>query len=89
RTWHRAGVNRTDERRGAILKAVTPMYIMPFIDTSQPYKDFVTGPLVQELTQRERKDIEGLMVHKIVGPIGQHAIGVDEDLTRMTTPTEP
>lgn len=89
RTWHRAGVNRTDDRRGAILQAVTPMYIMPFNDTSQPYKDFVNGPLAKELTQRERKDIEELMVHKIVGPLGRHAITVDAELTRMTAPTGP
>ena len=83
RTWHRAGVNRTDQKRAAILQAVTPMYIMPFIDMSQPYKAFVNGPFAPLLTERERKDIEKLMVHKIVGPGGQYAITIDEELSRI------
>ncbi|MCZ6616657.1 MAG: hypothetical protein O7E57_00885 [Gammaproteobacteria bacterium] len=33
RTWHRAGVNRTGEKRAAMLQAITPMYLMPFTDT--------------------------------------------------------
>lgn len=84
RTWHRAGVNRTDQKRAAILQAVTPMYIMPFIDMSQPYKAFINSSLARQLTDRERKDIEKLMVHKIVGPLGQYAITIDEELSRNT-----
>lgn len=83
RTWHRAGVNRTGERRAAMLQAITPMYIMPFTDTSKPYKAFVKSPLLQEITQRERRDLESLMVHKIIGPAGQHVIGIDEELTSL------
>ena len=84
RTWHRAGVNRTDEKRAAMLQAMIPMYLMPFNDTSKPYKDFVSSPLLAEINQREQKDIGELMVHKIVGPLGEHAISVDEELTGMT-----
>ncbi len=84
RTWHRTGINRTDEKRGAMLQSVVPMYIMPFMDVSRPYKAFVSSPLVDELTAREQKELEALMVHKIVGPMGQFAIGVDWELTETT-----
>ena len=85
RTWHRAGVNRTEQKRAAMLQAVIPMYIMPFMDTSRAYKALVNGPLLDELTHREQGELKELMVHKIVGPLGQHAIGVDEELTQMTS----
>jgi hypothetical protein len=85
RTWHRTGVNRTEHKRGAMLQAVVPMYIMPFMDTSKPYKAFVNSPIYDELTPREKQEIETLMVHKIVGPMGQFAIGVDRELTEMTS----
>ena len=45
RIWHRAGVNRSERKRAAMLQAAVPMYIMPFIDTSRPYKDFIHSPL--------------------------------------------
>ena len=66
-----------------MLQAITPMYVMPFTDTSKPYKAFVKSPLLQEITQRERRDLESLMVHKIIGPAGQHVIGIDEELTSL------
>ena len=80
RTWHRAGVNRTDRKRAAMLQAVVPMYIMPFMDTSGAYKDFIRSPLVNELTERELKDFESIMINKIDGPRGEFAITIDEDL---------
>ena len=81
RIWHRAGVNRSERKRAAMLQAVVPMYIMPFIDTSRPYKDFIHSPLVEELTEREQKELEAIMVHKMVGSGGHLAITVDEELT--------
>ena len=60
---------------------MTPAYILPFKDTSAPYKLLRDGPLMTELTERERKEISRLMVHKIVGPLGQHAITVDTSLS--------
>ena len=83
RIWHRAGVNRTKHKRAAMLQAVVPMYIMPFMDTSRPYKDFIHSPLVEELTELERKELEAIMVNRIVGPGGQLAITVDEELTEL------
>lgn len=55
RIWHRAGVNRTPHKRSAMLQAVIPMYIMPFMDTSRPYKNFIHSPLAEELTALEHK----------------------------------
>ena len=81
RIWHRAGVNRTPHKRAAMLQAVIPMYIMPFMDTSRPYKDFIHSPMAKELTALEHKELEAIMVNKMVGPAGHLAITVDEELT--------
>ncbi len=87
RIWHRAGVNRTEHKRAAMLQAVIPMFIMPFMDTSRPYKDFIHSPLVEELTELEQKELEAVMVNKMVGPQGHLAITVDEELTERITVT--
>lgn len=81
RIWHRAGVNRTPHKRAAMLQAVIPMYIMPFMDTSRPYKEFIHSPLAEELTMLEHRELEAIMVNKMVGPAGHLAITVDEELT--------
>ena len=81
RIWHRAGVNRTERKRAAMLQAVIPMFIMPFMDTSVPYKNFIHSPLAEELTELERNELEAVMVNKMVGPAGHLAITVDEELT--------
>ena len=84
RTWHRAGVNRTDVRRAAILQAMIPGYVMPFIDTSASYKEFLASPVPGQLTEHDRRELQELMVHKIVGPGGQVAIAADRELTELT-----
>ncbi|MDE0422591.1 MAG: phytanoyl-CoA dioxygenase family protein [Gammaproteobacteria bacterium] len=81
RTWHRAGMNQTDEKRGAIIQALIPGFIVPFMDTSGTYKAFLESDACQQVTERERKEVEKLMVHKIVGPGGLFAIGIDKELT--------
>ena len=86
RTWHRAGVNRTDQRRAAILQAMTPSFLMPFGDTSQPYKQFMKGPIIDQLLSRDQKDFAELMVHKVIGPGGMGAITVDKELTGLVQP---
>jgi len=83
RTWHRAGVNRTPHKRGAILNAVTPMFIIPFMDTSRRYQDFLASAPYAELDARERHEMERLMVHEIVGPEGRFAIKIDAELTEV------
>ena len=87
RIWHRAGVNRTQHKRAAMLQAVIPMYIMPFMDTSSPYKNFIHSPLVDELTELEQQELEAVMVNKMVGPQGHLAITVDEELTERISVT--
>lgn len=83
RTWHRAGVNRTDIRRAAILQAMIPNYVMPFIDTSGAYKEYLASPVPDQLNEQERREFQELMVHKIVGPGGQVAIAPDRELTAL------
>ena len=81
RTWHRAGVNRTPKKRAAILQAMTPMYIFPKNDTSRTYKHLLESPVYSELNEREKREIQNLMVHEFIGPGGEYAITVDSELT--------
>ena len=81
RTWHRAGMNFTDQRRGAMMQAIVPSYIMPFMDTSRTFKTFLESDAFHNITLREQKELDKLMVHKIVGPAGMYAITIDNDLT--------
>ena len=81
RTWHRAGMNSTARKRGAMIQAIVPGFIMPFMDTSATYKAFLASDAYQQVTERERKELERLLVHKIAGPAGVFAITVDEELT--------
>ena len=81
RTWHRAGVNRTPHKRAAMLQAVIPMYMLPFRDTSRVYKRFIKGPYVEELTELEKRELESLMVSRMLSPDGPLAITVDDELT--------
>ena len=81
RTWHRAGMNFTDERRGAMIQAIVPSFIMPFMDTSVTFKAFLESDAYSNITPREQKEMDKLMVHKIVGPAGMYAITIDRDLT--------
>ena len=82
RTWHRAGINQTDRKRGAMIQAIVPGYIMPFMDTSATFKAFLESPAHGKVTDRERKEVDKLMIHKIMGPAGMFAITVDDELTQ-------
>lgn len=81
RTWHRAGMNRTERKRGAMIQALVPGFIMPFMDTSATFKAFLASDACAGVTERERTEVDKLMVHKIKGPGGLFAITVDEELT--------
>ncbi len=81
RTWHRAGVNRTTKKRAALLQAMTPMYIFPKNDTSRVFKQWLASDVSAELNERERLEIQNLMVHQFIGPGGEYAIGTDQELT--------
>ena len=82
RTWHRAGVNRTNERRGAILQVLIPSYIIPFVDNSEHLLAFLETDAAAELNARELGEISRLMTQQIVGPQGTFAIGINEAATR-------
>ena len=81
RTWHRAGVNRTTKKRAAMLQAMTPMYIFPKNDTSRTYMRLLESPVYDELNEREKEEIQNLMVHQFIGPGGEYAITPDRELT--------
>ena len=89
RTWHRAGVNSTKRKRGAMIQAIVPSYIIPFMDTSATYKAFLKSAAHDQVTERERKELDKLMVHKIMGPAGMFAITVDEELTARARAQQP
>ena len=81
RTWHRAGVNTTNRRRGAVIQAITPGFVIPFMEMTASYKAFLASDVPARLTERERREMQALMVHRIIGPMGVFAIGADEALT--------
>jgi hypothetical protein len=81
RIWHRAGVNRTNHRRGAVIQAITPGFIIPFYDTTAPFRSWLASDVPAQLTERERRELEELMLHRITGPQGVFAIAPDEELT--------
>jgi hypothetical protein len=81
RIWHRAGVNTTNRRRGAVIQAITPGFIIPFMEMTASYKAFLASDVPAQLTERERREMQALMVHRIVGPMGVFAIGPDEAMT--------
>ena len=88
RTWHRAGVNRSNENRAAILMDMTPAYIVPYSDTTVDYRAMVTSEAYDELNEREKQEFQHLMVHRFLGPAGSRAvIGTDAELTeRLPAP---
>ena len=81
RIWHRAGVNRTNRRRGAVIQAVTPGFIIPFYDTTAPFRSWLASDVPAQMTARDRREFEELMLHRIVGPQGVFAISPDDELT--------
>ncbi|MBF66312.1 MAG: hypothetical protein CMQ29_01285 [Gammaproteobacteria bacterium] len=84
RTWHRAGVNRTDAGRAAILMDTTPAYIIPYSDTSADYKALTESSFYAELNHREQAELQELMVHRFLGPAGPRSvIGTHHELSAL------
>lgn len=81
RMWHRAGMNFTLNRRGAMIQAIVPSFVVPFMDTSKTFKSFLKSEACRQVTERDRVELENLMIHKIVGPAGVFAITIDDELT--------
>ena len=83
RTWHRAGVNRTDNKRAAMLQAMVPMYVMPKVDMSAAYKQFAASQVYEDITERERTELEALLVRRLPGPPLHGALGTDPELVAL------
>ena len=82
RTWHRAGVNRSERGRAAILMDMTPAYIVPYSDTSEDYRAFRQSDGYDDLNDREKAEFTRLMVHRFLGPAGPRSvIGTNTELT--------
>ena len=50
--------------------------------------DFIHSDFVDELTPLEQRELEAIMVNKMVGPAGHLAITVDEELTEKIRGTQ-
>ena len=87
RTWHRAGVNRTDNKRAAMLQAMVPMYVMPKVDMSAAYKQFAASRVYRDITDRERTELEALLVRRLPGPPLHGALGTDTELAARVKKT--
>jgi len=83
RTWHRAGVNRTDNKRAAMLQAMVPMYVMPKVDMSDAYKQYAASRVHSDITDRERTELEALLVRRLPGPPLHGALGTDPELVAL------
>lgn len=83
RTWHRAGVNRTDNKRAAMLQAMVPMYVIPKVDMSAAYKQFAASRVYEDITERERAELEVLLVRRLPGPPLHGALGTDPELVAL------
>ena len=87
RTWHRAGVNRSENGRAAILMDMTPAYIVPYADTSEDYRAFTESDGYDDLNEREKAELTRLMVHRFLGPAGPRSvIGTHAELTERLPP---
>ena len=83
RVWHRAGVNRTDRKRAAMLQAVIPVYIVPKTDTSRAYRNFIESPFANELTPLELKELKALMITRIESSGRRYVVTIDEALSEV------
>ena len=82
RTWHRAGINRSDQNRAAILMDMTPAYIVPYSDTTTDYRALIESEAYEDLNRREQAEFQRLMIHRFLGPAGpQSVIGTNQELT--------
>ena len=90
RTWHRAGLNRSNEGRAAILMDTAPAYIIPYSDTSADFHAVTESDVHAELNAREQHEFQELMVHRFLGPAGPRSvIGTHAELTRRLDTPRP
>ena len=64
RTWHRAGFNRSDRKRAAMLMSFQTTDVIPKRDTRPVCKRLHESPVYRELDARQQREITELMMNQ-------------------------
>lgn len=64
RTWHRAGINRSQHKRAAMLSTFQTVDVVPKTDTKYAYGRLLKSPVYQELDAREQHEIADLFLNQ-------------------------
>ena len=64
RTWHRAGINRTQRKRAAMLQSFQTADVIPKRDTRPVYARLRESPVYGELNAREQREIAELLLNQ-------------------------
>ncbi len=64
RTWHRAGFNRSDEKRGAMLMSFQTADVVPKRDTRPTCKLLHDSPVYREFDARQQREITELLMNQ-------------------------
>ena len=62
RTWHRAGYNRSDHKRGMMATNYATPDVVPKRDTRPACQRLHQAPVYQELNAREQRDVTDLLM---------------------------
>ena len=62
RTWHRAGFNRSEHKRAAMLSSGQVPGVIPKTDPIHSYNRLTQTPVFTELNDREQREVRALMV---------------------------
>ncbi|MDA0791318.1 MAG: phytanoyl-CoA dioxygenase family protein [Proteobacteria bacterium] len=64
RTWHRAGMNRSQHKRSAMLTSFQTPDVIPKRDSRPACKRLHDSPVYQELNPREQRDVTELLMNQ-------------------------
>lgn len=64
RTWHRAGFNRSEHKRGSMAQSFQTADVIPKTDTRHAYNKLAETTIYQELNDRERRVISDLLLNQ-------------------------
>jgi len=64
RMWHRAGINRSQQKRSAMLQSFQAPDVLPKNDTRNTYARLKESPIFNELNAREQKELTELLTNK-------------------------
>lgn len=64
RMWHRAGINRSQQKRSAMLQSFQAPDVLPKNDTRNTYEQLKESAVYNELNAREQKEITELLTNK-------------------------